>query len=168
MEITTKSPQKLYNGSFFGPFFTQKSFFSPLKSFWVESLKQDSIYASTGFLTLISPPGSRSCKQPATWWLPPPEAPTPTFRGKEASGKFHPGQQQAQSFPWKYYLKLSFLLQLHLLAISSHQLTMSGKNWPSSIPITSYSLGGEINFWDILANSKIYFRPTIFRSCTIK
>ena len=25
MEITTKSPQKLYNGSFFGPFFTQKS-----------------------------------------------------------------------------------------------------------------------------------------------
>ena len=32
-EITTKSPQKLYNGSFFGPFFTQKSFFSPLKSF---------------------------------------------------------------------------------------------------------------------------------------
>merc|ERR1711936_1087385 len=26
MEITTKSPQKLYNGSFFGPFFTQKSF----------------------------------------------------------------------------------------------------------------------------------------------
>ena len=38
-EITTKSPQKLYNGSFFGPFFTQKSFFSPLKSFWPQVLK---------------------------------------------------------------------------------------------------------------------------------
>ena len=25
MEITTKSPQKLYNGSFFGPFFLLKS-----------------------------------------------------------------------------------------------------------------------------------------------
>ena len=39
MQITTKSPQKLYNGSFFGPFFTQKSFFSPLKSFWHQVLK---------------------------------------------------------------------------------------------------------------------------------
>ena len=39
MEITTKSPQKLYNGSFFGSFFTQKSFFSPLKSFWPQVLK---------------------------------------------------------------------------------------------------------------------------------
>ena len=38
-EITTKSPQKLYNRSFFGPFFTPKSFFSPLKSFWPQVLK---------------------------------------------------------------------------------------------------------------------------------
>ena len=47
MEITTKSPQKLYNGSFFGPFFTQKSFFPHWKVFDLKSLKQDSIYAST-------------------------------------------------------------------------------------------------------------------------
>ena len=38
-EITTKSPQKLYNRSFFGPFFTPKSFFSLLKSFWPQVLK---------------------------------------------------------------------------------------------------------------------------------
>ena len=38
-EITTKSLQKLYNRSFFGPFFTPKSFFSPLKSFWPQVLK---------------------------------------------------------------------------------------------------------------------------------
>ena len=51
-EITTKSPQKLYNGSFFGPFFTQKSFFFPLKSFWpqVQDSIQDSIYASTDYV----------------------------------------------------------------------------------------------------------------------
>ena len=41
MEITTKSPQKLYNGSFFW------SFFSHWKVFDLKSLKQDSIYAST-------------------------------------------------------------------------------------------------------------------------
>ena len=39
MEITTKSPQKLYNRSFFDPFFTQKSFFFSLKSFWPQVLK---------------------------------------------------------------------------------------------------------------------------------
>ena len=33
-EITTKSPQKLYNGSSFSPHFTQKSSFYPLESFW--------------------------------------------------------------------------------------------------------------------------------------
>ena len=65
MEITTKSPQKLYNGSFFGPFFTQKSFFTHWKVFDIKSLKQDSIYASTGYISFInrmfwlltSPPG---------------------------------------------------------------------------------------------------------------
>ena len=50
MEITTKSPQKLYNGSFFGPFFTQKSFFSHWKVFDLKSLKQDSIYGSTEYV----------------------------------------------------------------------------------------------------------------------
>ena len=49
-EITTKSPQKLYNGSFFGPFFTQKSFFSHWKVFDLKSLKQDFIYGSTVFI----------------------------------------------------------------------------------------------------------------------
>ena len=39
-------------------------------------------------------------------------------------------------------------LKLHLLAISSHQLTMSGKNWPSSIPITSNSLDESFGFWE--------------------
>ena len=38
-EITTKSPQKLYNGSSFSPHFTQKSSFYPLKSFWPQVLK---------------------------------------------------------------------------------------------------------------------------------
>ena len=38
-EITTKSPQKLYNGSSFGPHSTQKSSFYPLKSFWPQVLK---------------------------------------------------------------------------------------------------------------------------------
>ena len=52
-EITTKIPQKLYNGSFFGPFFTQKSFFFPLKSFDLKSLKQDSIYGSTDQLKIL-------------------------------------------------------------------------------------------------------------------
>ena len=35
----TKSLQKLYIRSFFGPFFTQKSFSSPLKGFWPQVLK---------------------------------------------------------------------------------------------------------------------------------
>ena len=48
-EITTKSPQKLYNGFFFGPFFTQKSFFPHWKVFDLKSLKQDSIFGSTEF-----------------------------------------------------------------------------------------------------------------------
>ena len=38
-EITTKSPQKLYNGSSFSPHFTQKSSFYPLKSFLPQVLK---------------------------------------------------------------------------------------------------------------------------------
>ena len=46
-EIPTKSPQKLYNGSSFSPYFTQKSFFSHWKVFDLKSSKQDSIYAST-------------------------------------------------------------------------------------------------------------------------
>ncbi len=36
-EITTKSPQKLYNRSFFGPFFAQKSFFFPIEKFLTSS-----------------------------------------------------------------------------------------------------------------------------------
>ena len=46
MEITTKSPQKLYNGSFF---LLKSPFFSHWKLFDLKSLKQDSIYASTAF-----------------------------------------------------------------------------------------------------------------------
>ena len=48
------------------------------------------------------------------------------------------------------FLVLSFVDQkLHLFAISSHQLTMSGKNWPSSIPITSYSLDRIVNLCEV-------------------
>ena len=39
MEITTKSPQKLYNRSLFSTHFTQKSSFYPLKIFWPQVLK---------------------------------------------------------------------------------------------------------------------------------
>ena len=46
-EITIKSPQKLYNGSFFGPFLLKSPFFPPV--FDLKSLKQDSIYESTVF-----------------------------------------------------------------------------------------------------------------------
>ena len=38
-EVTTKSPQKLYNGSSFSPHFTQKSSFYTLKSLWPQVLK---------------------------------------------------------------------------------------------------------------------------------
>ena len=37
MEITTKSPQKLYNGSFFGTFFYSKVLFFPIEKFLTSS-----------------------------------------------------------------------------------------------------------------------------------
>ena len=37
MEITTKSPQKLYNGPFFGPFFLLKSPFFSIENFLTSS-----------------------------------------------------------------------------------------------------------------------------------
>ena len=47
MEITTKSPQNLYNGSFFGPFLLKSPFFPHWKVFYLKSSKQDFIFGST-------------------------------------------------------------------------------------------------------------------------
>ena len=64
-----------------------------------------------------------------------------------------------------------------LLAISSHQVTTSGKNWPSSIPITSNSLGVVVYHTHVVGNgvnhqvSKklpchfLQFREPISRNC---
>ena len=51
-EITTKSPQKLYDRYFFGPFITPKSFFPHWKVFDLKSSKQDFIFGSTAFLPI--------------------------------------------------------------------------------------------------------------------